>query len=56
MFDLALGWTIVVLYLIAAGICSIFILAMGYRLAQMREQRRRRDRRLGYLRPPFRRG
>lgn len=55
MFDLAFGWTVVVLYAIAAGVCSVFILAMGYQLTQMRENRRRREQRIGYLQPPFRR-
>lgn len=56
MFDLALGWTILLLWGIASALCSIFILAIGFRLAQMRADRRRREQRLGYLQPPFCRG
>lgn len=56
MFDLALGWTLFVLYAIAAGFCTVLLLALGYRLNQMREDRQRRENRLGYIDlTPFRR-
>jgi hypothetical protein len=56
IFDLAFGWTLLVLYGIAAGVCCVFVLAIGYRLAQMRDYRRRREQRQGYIYPPFRNG
>lgn len=49
VFDLALGWSLFLLYAIASVLCTLFIVACGYRLAQLREERRRRQQRRGYL-------